>query len=441
MAIAPTGAIYKSLIFDGKYSRGYGVYITGEAVFNAPEREVEMISIPGRNGAFALDKGRFNNIEVTYPAGIFADTEADFAEAISEFRNFLCSRKGYVRLQDEYNPNEYRMAVYKSGLEVDPAMLKAGQFNIVFDCKPQRFLTSGETAIAVTSGGTLTNPTLFESSPLLEAEGYGKILFDNGYEIELVNGMLGNIQLLERSKKNYAGGDTVFSESVTFDTSLVETGDTITISGKRYSSSPTASVSASAYFGYNYSSVYLYGTETKTTSNAVQSNFYETGADNHAWVISLDAVPTSFTVGTAGTFTAYAQHSNTSHLYNSSTTGTFTAKLTITISYDGNDTITTTETKQIVTDTLHKFTYDSGFTNTFTRLEASADSSVSIMGQPTYIDCDIGEVYKVEGDTTVSLNRYVDLGSKLPALAVGDTEITYDNTITDLKVVPRWWKV
>ena len=111
MAIAPTGAIYKTLTFDGKSSAGYGVYITGQAVYNAPEREVEMITIPGRNGSFAFDKGRFENITVTYPAGIFADTESDFSEAISDFRNFLCSRSGYVRLQDDYNPNEYRMAV------------------------------------------------------------------------------------------------------------------------------------------------------------------------------------------------------------------------------------------------------------------------------------------------------------------------------------------
>ena len=119
MAIEQTGAIYKTLTFDGESSGTYGVYITGEAVYNAPEREVEMISIPGRSGQLALDKGRFENIEVTYPAGIFTDNEEDFAEGISNFRNFLCSRNGYVRLQDDYNPNEYRLAIYKSGLEVD----------------------------------------------------------------------------------------------------------------------------------------------------------------------------------------------------------------------------------------------------------------------------------------------------------------------------------
>ena len=144
MAITPTGAIYKTLTFDNVVSSTYGVYITGEAVYNAPEKDVEMISIPGRNGAFALDRGRFENIEVTYPAGIYADTEADFAQAVSNLRNALCSKSGYCRLTDDYNSGEYRMAIYKSGLEVDPFACKSGQFNITFECKPQRYLTSGE---------------------------------------------------------------------------------------------------------------------------------------------------------------------------------------------------------------------------------------------------------------------------------------------------------
>ena len=108
MAIAPTGEMFKELIFDGVSSRDFGVYITGEAVFDAPKRDVEMIAIPGRNGEYALDRGRFENIDVKYPAGIFADSEEDFARAISDFRNFLCSRSNYCRLEDTYNEDEFR---------------------------------------------------------------------------------------------------------------------------------------------------------------------------------------------------------------------------------------------------------------------------------------------------------------------------------------------
>lgn len=182
MAITQTGAMYKSLSFDNTSSRNYGVYITGEAVYNAPERAVEMISIPGRNGAFALDQGRFENIEVSYPAGIFADNEADFAQAVSDFRNFVCSRKGYCRLTDEYNPNEYRMAVYKSGLEVDPAQLRAGEFNITFDCKPQRWLTEGETPVDIGTWGD----TETETGDIVEVDNPDGILAIKDLQADIV---------------------------------------------------------------------------------------------------------------------------------------------------------------------------------------------------------------------------------------------------------------
>ena len=74
--------IFKSLEFGGINSADYGVYITGEAVYNAPERAVEQVDIPGRNGAFLMDLGRFENIEVTYPCGIPGDDQTDFAEKI-----------------------------------------------------------------------------------------------------------------------------------------------------------------------------------------------------------------------------------------------------------------------------------------------------------------------------------------------------------------------
>ena len=177
MAIKPTpnNNIFKSLIFDGVDSRDYGIYITGDAVFNSPERDVETIEIPGRNGAYALDKGRFSNIEVSYPAGIAGDTEADFRQGISAFRNALASRKGYKRLEDDYNHDEYRMAVYKSGLEVTPKALKAGEFTITFDCQPQRFLKSGENPRTI--GGDVTN-TQTESGSIvsIESDGGDKVI-------------------------------------------------------------------------------------------------------------------------------------------------------------------------------------------------------------------------------------------------------------------------
>lgn len=185
-------AIFKALTFDGVNSLDYGIYITGEAVYNAPERAVEMVNIPGKNGALALDQGRFENIEVTYHAGCFADNQADFADKVMKFRNALASRYTYKRLTDEYHPDEYRLGLYKSGLDVDAVRYgTAGEFNIVFDCKPQRFLVDGDREILPTewsdvqtatgelvtidSDGSLAVKALEVSlSPIQDLNGYDK---------------------------------------------------------------------------------------------------------------------------------------------------------------------------------------------------------------------------------------------------------------------------
>lgn len=169
-------ALFNSITFDGINSLTNGIYVTGEAVFNAPERVVEMVSIPGKNGALAIDQGYFENIEVTYPAGCFADSMDDFAEKVAAFRNSLASRYAYKELTDTYHPDEFRLGLFKSGLSVDPVQYnRAGEFDIVFDCKPQRWLVSGQTAQTFTGSGTITNPTLFDAKPLLVVTGAGNL--------------------------------------------------------------------------------------------------------------------------------------------------------------------------------------------------------------------------------------------------------------------------
>lgn len=165
-----------SFTFGNVNSLDYGVYIGGEGTFNAPERRGEMIAVPGRNGALYIDDGAFKNAELTYPSFNYESDLISFRNALSGLRNALCSQIGYQRLTDTFHPDEYRMAVYKNGLEVDPIKYNTlGQFDIEFDCKPQRFLVSGETTQTFTQSGSITNPTLFDARPLLAVTGSGTL--------------------------------------------------------------------------------------------------------------------------------------------------------------------------------------------------------------------------------------------------------------------------
>lgn len=177
-------------IFNGESSADFGVWISGGGTFNAPVRDVSTEAIPGRNGTVTFDNGRYENIQLTYPAFI----SRRFQPRIDAFRAFLVSQRGYQRLEDSYHPDEYRMALYKSGLEVaTTARNLAGSFNITFDCKPQRFLKSGETLTSYASGSTIYNPTRFDALPLIVCSGNGSITL-NGTTVT-ISGNSGQIYI------------------------------------------------------------------------------------------------------------------------------------------------------------------------------------------------------------------------------------------------------
>lgn len=406
MGIAPVGN-KKYFTFDGETSKKYNTHITGQGVFNAPVRAVEMVNIPNRNGAFALDQGYFENVELTYEASIVADTPAEFSQAVSDLRNWLCSKKGYCRLEDDYNPNEYRMAVYKSGLEVEPFLVTSGKFDIVFDCKPQRFLTSGETAVSVVSGDTITNPTLFESHPMLEVEGYGNIDI-NGQLVEIHNEPIGNV--IACGAKRLFG---VLGATFELETQYANVGDNITITF------------AAATF------------EVKPNTGTITYGNMTGPYASMSILIAHDnpdfGTPIVFNYGTSGTQTITSSYSCTTSAYGAKTIGASSV-----VTYDGADTITVVTTLTLPTNIkLNGGTYAQIFESNAIILE----STQVTLGNPLYVDLEIGEAYKVEGGVPVSVNNGVIIPTELPTLVSGANTITYDNTFTSFKVVPRWWRV
>lgn len=187
---------------DGVSCRRYGISVSGEDTFNGPERDVESLEIPGRNGDLTLDNKRFKNIPIPYPAIVLGNFKRNAAAA----RAWLLSVPGYRRLEDNYHPDEFRLAKYKEGLEFKPwANNHSGEVTITFDCAPQRFLKSGEDPVEFTEPGVLINPTLFTALPLitLTGDGAGELIV-NGHIIQ-ISDVGGSVTLNREIRRAYAG--------------------------------------------------------------------------------------------------------------------------------------------------------------------------------------------------------------------------------------------
>ena len=433
MAIA-TGSMYKGFTFGGISSKDYGVYISGDGVFNAPEKDVEMISIPGRSGSFALDHGRWLNIELAYPAGLFGSDETDFAQAISDLRNALASKKGYQVLEDDYHPGEFRQAIYHSGLEVTPAQLKAGEFEIVFDCKPQRWLTAGQDPITVTSGDTINNPTLFDASPLLLVDGYGTIDLGDGGSVTVDNVPLGYTPISSRIIKaiefdRIAGATSGIVIETSIEGAKLNTGDAFTIGAD----------------GFLYLHNGAYATNEGTITSATITEKYDPGP---GVVQNGEARPV------AGEGFASWSFSNVVTTYGTAVTTSGGWDVTIA----GYKTANPSETFQNAVEISWQVRYDGAnglrlavyisdpddpFAGSFTAEipELYGTSTKNATGYPLYIDLDIGEAYKEEGGQVISSNSAVQLGAKLAVLEPGNNTITVPSTVTSLQIVPRYWKL
>lgn len=94
---------------------------------------------------------------------------------VDSFREVLMSIKGYMRLEDTFHPDEYRVGMTTGNFSVETSDRVGAAFNMTFSCKPQRFLRSGETKTTLTSSGMIQNPTRFASKPLIRVYGAGSI--------------------------------------------------------------------------------------------------------------------------------------------------------------------------------------------------------------------------------------------------------------------------
>ena len=415
-----------SITFGNINSADYGIYISGEGVFDAPKRAVEMISIPGRNGALALDQGYYENITVTYPAFNYEPDMDDFRDRLSAFRNALASQTGYQRLSDTFHPNEYRMAVFDEGLDINPIKYNtASQFDIKFDCKPQRFLTSGETETTVASGTDITNPTQYESSPLLKVSGRGDFTV-NGYPVKIIGGTFGDtvVAYANSLMGEYESVTGIYQSELEIEPISYNEGDNM----KTASVGFTASCKIEPTSGY---------TVTKVTSSAsgVHINFAPTSDGGGKMTLRCSA-----NVGAWATGESASVLNNDINLvihYNNGTTTTEAFKLSVSArwytlgSYEAEILLFYVRGTTHITVNSAEFSYS----------DIIAESSKIAYGAPTYIDCETGEAYMINTNGIVSLNRYVVLGSDLPVLSPGANRVTFSSPITQVKIVPRWWKL
>ncbi len=167
-----------TMIFNGFSTVDAGVVIQTPPVYEFPSRRSEVIQIQGKNGDIVIDKNSFNNVNREYNlASVFRKNDS-FIGNVRVLVDWLSSVSGYARLEDSYEPEYFRLAMFRAGGQLPNFYDKATAMVVRFECKPQRFLKTGEVDMEFTrsthldsSFHKIENPTKYLALPEINVTG------------------------------------------------------------------------------------------------------------------------------------------------------------------------------------------------------------------------------------------------------------------------------
>lgn len=163
------------IIYNGRSSREVGLEVETYPSYSSPQRSYTKVNVPGRNGDIIIDNGSWENAKRVYSVSV-GSRHRDYTEMVREVSEWLHSSLTYTRLEDSYEPEYYRLAVFLEEVEFSNIYNQGAQAELTFDCKPQRFLKIGELPVIIqspTKTKEIYNPTSYSSLPLIKVYGTG----------------------------------------------------------------------------------------------------------------------------------------------------------------------------------------------------------------------------------------------------------------------------
>lgn len=159
------------IIFGGVSSRDFGVIVENYPAINHGALRGEGYQIAGRNGTFYSDDFTVDNYVQAYNIAII-EKNRGAAGRCADLAAWLMAPSAYTsfqRLEDSFEPEYYKWARYAGPLNIEQIMGRWGRCTLEFECRPERWLKSGEIPVTVSSTSiTLHNPTPYKAKPLIK---------------------------------------------------------------------------------------------------------------------------------------------------------------------------------------------------------------------------------------------------------------------------------
>lgn len=162
--------VKNNVIFNDINLSEYGAFSIGcPDLFTKPQRDTQVIDVPGRNGSLLIDNGRYIDVQRNYVVVV-----PDYRQCLELLNDLGRKQDKWYNLADGWDATSYMQARY-----INSRLMKFVGDTVLIELqfirKPQFFLRSGSMQVTMTESGSITNPTDYEALPLIRVYGTGKL--------------------------------------------------------------------------------------------------------------------------------------------------------------------------------------------------------------------------------------------------------------------------
>lgn len=205
--------IKRNVYFNGVSSETLweNVYVTSCPEIPTAVQRYEQIEIPGKNGIIIQPKGTYENVTKEYVLAI-GDKRDDYPKIIDNLARWLnqtpARKDNYMTLSDDFAPDYYRLAVYDSDTDVRNINTMFGTVTLKFNCRPEKFLFSGDGEVKFDDSGSIYNPGR-PSKPLIRLYKYSgeSTLKVNDTEISIAKNLKSGYVYIDSEAQDCYGKD------------------------------------------------------------------------------------------------------------------------------------------------------------------------------------------------------------------------------------------
>lgn len=177
--------------YKGINAKEMHLHILNELEFESTTRDIELVTVPGRDGDLIVDHGRYESVIRKFPCRLMIPDKANLEDAMSKIHQWLIVDTGSHDLLLDHEPDFIYRAMVDNTVTTNRILSHLGKAVISFRLHPIKFLRSALIERQITSGTNITNPYGIEAKPVLRIIGNGNITINIGDRALILQGIAG----------------------------------------------------------------------------------------------------------------------------------------------------------------------------------------------------------------------------------------------------------